>query len=126
MAAVAKDWTTLHGVCVRFQKHCKKEYSDSAAVMNVVYSHEFTGQDFESLFIDATMAALKPDALTLLKDMIKKSMIEDAVDTEPSHRASFVPRLVDSVPLSYSRYNSDVTCYLRDVASFKKDAKLCL
>ena len=88
MAAVAKDWTTLHGVCVRFQKHWKKEYSDSANVMNSVYSHEFTGQDFESLFTDAaTMTTLKPDALTLLKDMIKKSMIEDAVNTEPSRPA---------------------------------------
>jgi hypothetical protein len=99
MVAVTKDWTTLHGVCVRFQKHCKKEYSDSANVMNVVYSHEFTGQDFESLFTDATMTAIKPDALTLLKDMIKKNMIEDAVDIEPGHQASFVPRLVDLVPL---------------------------
>ena len=109
MVAVVKDWTKLNGICVRFQKHCKKEYSDSADGMNSVYSHEFTGQDFESLFTDGTKTALKPDALTQLKAMIKKSMIDDAVDTEPSHRASFVPRLVDSVPLSYSRHGSDVT-----------------
>ena len=112
MVAAVKDWTTLHGICVRFQKHCKKEYSDSADVMNVVYSHEFTGQDFESLFVDATMTVLKPDALTLLKDMIKKIMIEDVVDTEPGHQATFVPRLVDAVPPPYSHHGSDVTCYL--------------
>ena len=120
MVVAVKDWTKLNGICVRIQKHCKKECSDSTDGMNSVYLHEFTGQDFESLFTDATKTALKPDALTLLKAIIKQNMINDAVDAEPSHRASFVSRIVDLVPLSYSRHGFDVTCYVRNVANFTK------
>ena len=72
------------------------------------------------------MTALKPDALTLLKDMIKMSMIEDAVDTEVGHCATFAPRLVDTAPFSYSRQDTDVVCRFRNHAQFTKATGLFL
>jgi len=117
---VQRDWTTLHGICFEFQRHCKKEFSDAARVMNKTYSNEITDKDFQSLFTDDTRSALKPDAFTLLKDLIKKSITADATKTEPSHRSSFVTRLVDAVPFSYSRHGSEIKCKLRTLNNFKK------
>ena len=80
-----EDWTRLHGIYFSFQKHSSKEYSDVARVMNKTYSNEITDEDFKSLFTDDTKTDLKPDAFTLLKDLIKKTIITDATKTETNH-----------------------------------------
>ena len=71
--------------------------------MNKSYSNEITDGDFvASLFTDDTKTDLKPDAFTLLKDLIKKSIIADATKTETKHCTTFVTKLVDAVPFTYS------------------------
>ena len=120
MVAAAKDWTTLNGICFSFQEHRSKEYSDIARVMNQTYSNEFTDDDFQSLFTDNSRTALKPDAFTLLRDLIKNSIAADATKTEPSHCATIATILVDTVPASYSRRGSNINCRLRILEHFKK------
>ena len=58
--------------------------------MNQTYSNEITDEDFKSLFTDDNRTALKPDAFTLLKDLIKKSITADATKTEPSHHTAYL------------------------------------
>ena len=113
---VTLDWTTLKSICLRFKTHSKTQYSDAAKVMNSTYSNEYTGKDFKSLFTDALMTTLKPDTLTLLKDLVKQSIIADTDAKEPSHRVIFVPKLVDTAPFSYPR----VVCRFRNLAHFAK------
>jgi len=121
MVAAEKDWTTLHGICFSFKEHGSNKYSDAARVMSNTYSNEFINDDFQSLFTDNTRTSLKPDALTLLRDLIKNSIAaDDATKTEPSYRATFVTTLVDTVPLSYSRRGSNIQCRLRTLEHFEK------
>ena len=120
MVAAEKDWTTLHGICFSFKEHSSNKYSDAARVMSNTYSNEFINDDFQSLFTDNTRTSLKPDAFTLLRDLIKNSIAADATKTEPSYRATFVTTLVDTVPLSYSRRGSNINCRLRTLEHFEK------
>ena len=53
--------------------------------MNKTYSNKISDEDFKSLFTDDTKTDLKPDAFTLLKDLIKKTIITDATKTETNH-----------------------------------------
>ena len=106
--AAKNDWTKLKGICFSFQKLSKKEYSNAAALMNNAYSNRFTQKDLKPFFTDDTKTALKPDAFSLLKELIKQSLTADASFTEPGYRTTFINKLVDSVPFTYSRHNSNI------------------
>ena len=120
MVAAANNWTKLKGICFSFQKLSSKKYSDAVAVMNNAYSGEITHKDFKSLFTDDTQTALKPDAFTLLKELIKKSLTADATKTEPGYRTTFITKLVDSAPFTYSWHNSDIKCKFCTLDNFNK------
>lgn len=118
MVASAKDWTTLQGICFSFQHHSSKQYNDAARVINNAYSNEFTNEEFKSLFTNDKQTALKTYTFILLKDLIKKSLTDDATKTKPSYRTILITKLVDSAAFTYSRHNSDIKCKLRTLDNF--------
>ena len=62
--------------------------------MNNAYSNEFTNGEFKYLFTDDTQTALKTDAFTLLKEMIKKSLTADATKTKLGYQTTFITKLL--------------------------------
>ena len=64
------------------------------------YGNFIIGKDFDSLFTDNTKTDLKPDTFSILKEMIKQSIPEDATKTDPAYGTTFITRFVDSAPFT--------------------------
>ena len=105
---VVKDWTQLEGLRFKFQKHCDNVlYSTAHTVMNGMYSEELSDDEFDSLFDTPARAAVKPEVLTILKELIKQKIDASATKTDPSHLATIVPRFIAELPITFTGTNSD-------------------
>ena len=113
------DWKTLNGISFSFQNHCNPQYSNAAKVLAHAYSNFIIGNDFDSLFIDDKKTDLKPDAFPLLKELIKQSMTNDAINTDPAYRTTFITRFVDSAPFTFSLLGTNRICNFRTLDQFK-------
>ena len=55
-----------------------------------------------------------------MADLIKTIITADATKTEPGYCTAFITKLVDAVPFTYSRHNSNITYKFRTLNNFKK------
>ena len=80
------------------------------------YGNFIAGKEFDSLFTDDKKTDLKPDAFSILKELIKQSLTEDATKTNPAYRTTFITRFVDSAPFTFLMSNR--TCKFRTLDQF--------
>ena len=85
-----KHWMAINGISFSFKNHSRTLYSNAAAVLAEAYGNFIIGKDFDSLFTDNKKTDLKSDAISLLKDFIKKSITGDATETDPAYRTTFI------------------------------------